>query len=121
MRGNLDLIKEHRRQEFFELWSRYRAKGAVKFGLKVTTLFSIGVLVPVLVIQFFEDQFPDRKTLLVRWISSVIGGVILSAISWWTNEAKYKNILINNRLRAREKAIESETRSPIEPGGSATQ
>ena len=100
MRGNSDLIKEQRRQRFFEQWSKIRAEGVIKFGLKVTTLFSIGVFVPVLVLEYFHDGIPDGKRLLVRFITSVIAGVILSAISWWTNEGKYKNILIDHRLRA---------------------
>ena len=102
VRGNADLIKEQRRQRFFEQWSTIRAEGAVKFGLKGTTLFSLGVFVPVLANEFFDDAIPNGKRLLVRFITSVVFGVILSAVSWWTNEGKYKNILIDNRIRARE-------------------
>jgi hypothetical protein len=102
VRGNPDLIKEQRRQRFFERWSKIRAEGPIRFGLKVTTLFSLGVFVPVSAIQFLEDGIPNGKRLLVRWITSVILGVILSAVSWWTNEGRYKNTLIDNRIRARE-------------------
>jgi len=102
VRRNRDLIKEQRRQRFFEQWSKIRAEGVVKFGLKVTTLFSLGVLVPVLFLEFFDDGIPTGKRLLVRLMMSVIFGVILSAMTWWANEGKYKNILIDNRIRARE-------------------
>jgi hypothetical protein len=102
VKGNKELIKEQRRQRFFEEWSKIRAGGVVKFGLKGTTLFALGVFVPVLVLEFFDDGVPTGKRLLVRFVMSVIFGVILSAISWWTNEGKYKNILIDNRIRARE-------------------
>ena len=102
MRGNADLNKEQRRQRFFDQWSKIRAEGVGKFGLKVTTLFTVGVFVPVLAIEFFEDGVPSGKRLLVRFITSVVFGVILSAVSWWTNEGRYKNILIDNRIRARE-------------------
>jgi hypothetical protein len=101
-KGNADLIKEQRRQKFFERWSKVRAEGVVKFGLKVTANFSLSVSFAMLAIEFFQDDIPNGKRLLVRWITSVILGVILSAISWWTNEGRYKNILIDNRIRARE-------------------
>ena len=102
MKGNADLIKEQRRQRFFDQWSRIRAEGVVKFGLKVTTLFALSVFVTMSVWEWLENGIADRKRLLVRLVMSVIFGVILSAISWWTNEGKYKNILIDNRIRARE-------------------
>ena len=102
MKGNADLIKEQRRQRFFDQWSRIRAEGVVKFGLKVTTLFALSVFVTMSVWEWLENGIADRKRLLVRFVMSVIFGVILSAISWWTNEGKYKNILIDNRIRARE-------------------
>ena len=102
MRGNAGLLNEQRRQEFFERWSRVRAEGVFKFGLKVTTSFSLSVFVLMLVMDFLQDGIPNGKRLLVRWITCVISGVILSAMTWWTNEGKYKNILIDNRIRARE-------------------
>ena len=102
VRGNRDLIKQQRRQRFFEQWSKIRAQGVVKFGLKGTTLFSLGVFVPLSALQFFDDGILNGKTLLIRFVTSVIFGVILSATSWWTNEGKYKDILIDNRIRARE-------------------
>lgn len=102
MRGNADSIKEQRRQRFFEQWSRIRSEGVVKFGLKVTTQFSVSLFVIMLVVEWLQDGVADAKWLLVRFVMSVIFGVILSAISWWTNEGKYKNILIDNRIRARE-------------------
>jgi len=102
VRENGNLIKEQRRQRFFEQWSKIRAEGAVKFGLKGTALFSVGVFVPVLFLEFFDNGVPSGKRLLVRFITSVIFGVILSAMSWWANEGKYKNILIDKRIRARE-------------------
>jgi cytochrome bd-type quinol oxidase subunit 1 len=102
VKGNADLIKEQRRQRFFDQWSRIRAEGVVKFGLKVTTLFALSVFVTMSVWEWLENGIADRKRLLVRLVMSVIFGVILSAISWWTNEGKYKNILIDNRIRARE-------------------
>jgi cytochrome bd-type quinol oxidase subunit 1 len=101
VKGNADLIKEQRRQRFFDQWSRIRAEGVVKFGLKVTTLFALSVFVTMSVWEWLENGIADRKRLLVRFVMSVIFGVILSAISWWTNEGKYKNILIDNRIRAR--------------------
>jgi len=124
VRGNADLIKEQRRQEFFEQWSRVREEGVFKFGLKVTTSFSLSVFVPLSMIDSWQAGIPTGKRLLVRWITCVISGVILSAIDWWTNEGKYKNILIDNRIRARDTLIgyeESVTRSPAERGRSATQ
>ena len=124
MRGNRDLIKEQRRQEFFELWSTVRAEGVLKFGLKVTASYALFVFVPITVMDSFQYGIPNGKWLLTRFLTCVAAGAGLTAIQWWTHEGKYKNILIDNRLRAREKAIaneESETRSPIEPGGSATQ
>jgi cytochrome bd-type quinol oxidase subunit 1 len=102
VKGNADLIKEQRRQRFFDQWSRIRAEGVVKFGLKVTTLFALSVFVTMSVWEWLENGIADRKRLLVRFVMSVIFGVILSAISWWTNEGRYKNILIDNRIRARE-------------------
>ena len=102
VRGNADLIKGQRRQRFFEQWSKIRAEGAVKFGLKVTTLSTVGFFVPVSALQFFEDALPSAERLLLRLMTSVVSGVILSAMSWWANEGKYKNILIDNRIRARE-------------------
>jgi cytochrome bd-type quinol oxidase subunit 1 len=102
VKGNADLIKEQCRQRFFDQWSRIRAEGVVKFGLKVTTLFALSVFVTMSVWEWLENGIADRKRLLVRFVMSVIFGVILSAISWWTNEGKYKNILIDNRIRARE-------------------
>ena len=102
MKGNADLIKEQRRQRFFDQWSRIRAEGVVKFGLKVTTLFALSVFVTMSVWEWLENGIADRKRLLVRLVMSVIFGVILSAISWWTNEGRYKNILIDNRTRARQ-------------------
>ena len=102
VRRNADLLKEQRRQEFFEQWSRVRAEGVFKFGLKGTTLFSLGVFVPLSALQFFDDGILNGKRLLIRFITCVIFGVILSAISWWTNEGRYKNILIDNRTRARQ-------------------
>lgn len=103
MRGKLDSFKEQRRrQKFVEGWSQIRAKGAFKFGLKVTTIFSLSVFVPVSAIEFFVDGIVNRKTLLMRLISSVVSGVVLSAISWWTSEGRYKNIMIDNRIRERE-------------------
>ena len=100
--GNSNLMKDQRRQRFFEQWSRIRAEGVLKFGLKGTSLFSLGVFVPLSALQFFDDGILNGKRLLVRFVMSVIFGVILSAISWWTNEGRYKNILIDNRIRARE-------------------
>jgi cytochrome bd-type quinol oxidase subunit 1 len=102
VKGNADLIKEQRRQRFFDQWSRIRAEGVFKFGLKVTTLFALSVFVTMSVWEWLENGIADRKRLLVRFVMSVIFGVILSAISWWTNEGRYKNILIDNRIRARE-------------------
>ena len=102
MKGNADSMKEWRRQRFFDQWSRIRAEGVVKFGLKVTTLFALSVFVTMSVWEWLENGIADRKRLLVRFVMSAIFGVILSAISWWTNEGKYKNILIDNRIRARE-------------------
>ena len=102
VKGNTDLIKEQRRQRFFEQWSKIRAEGVVKFGLKVTTLFAFSVFVTMTVWEWLEIGIADRKRLLVRLMMSVIFGVMLSAISWWTNEGKYKNILIDNRIRSRE-------------------
>ena len=102
VRANADSIKEQRRQRFFEKWSRIRAEGVVKFGLKVTTHFSVSLFVIMLVVEWLQDGVADAKRQLVRFAMSVIFGVILSAISWWTNEGKYKNILIDNRIRARE-------------------
>ena len=115
VKGNADLIKEQRRQEFFERWSQIRTGGVVKFGLKVTTSFSLSIFVLMAVMDFLQGGIPNGKRLLVRWITCVISGVILSAMTWWTNEGKYKNILIDNRLRARDTLIgyeERETRSP---------
>src|ERR1044071_1485339 len=105
VRGNAGLLNEQRRQEFFERWSRVRAEGVFKFGLKVTTSFSLSVFVLMLVMDFLQDGIPNWKRLLVRWITCVMSGVILSAISWWTNEGKYKNILIDNRIRPRDTLI----------------
>jgi hypothetical protein len=122
VRGNADLLNEQRRQEFFERWSRVRAEGVFKFGLKVTTSFSLSVFVLMSVMDFLQDGIPNGKRLLVRWITCVMSGVILSAISWWTNEGRYKNILIDNRIRPRDTLIGYEgTRSPAERGRSATQ
>ena len=100
--GNPDLLNEQRRQEFCERWLRIRAEGVFKFGIRVTTSFSLSVFVPLSVIDSLQDGIPTGKRLLVRWITCVVSGVILSAISWWTNEGRYKNILIDNRIRARE-------------------
>ena len=102
VRANADSIKEQRRQRFFEKWSRIRAEGVVKFGLKVTTHFSVSLFVIMLVVEWLQDGVADAKRQLVRFVTSLIFGVVLSAISWWTNEGKYKNILIDNRIRARE-------------------
>jgi hypothetical protein len=102
VRGNADLKKEWRRQRFFEEWSKTRAEGAVKFGLKVTTHFSLWIFICMLVLESWQDDIADGKRLLQRCITTVIFGVILSAASWWENEGQYKNILIDNRLRARE-------------------
>ena len=103
MREDKALGRERKRQKFFEEWKKIRAKGVIKFGLKVTTIFSLSVFVPVAVIEILVDgTTPSGKRLFVRWISTVVAGVILTAISWWTNEGKYKNILIDNRIRTRE-------------------
>ena len=122
MRGNAGLLNEQRRQEFFDRWSRVRAEGVFKFGLKVTTSFSLSVFVLMSVMDFLQDGIPNGKRLLVRWITCVMSGVILSAISWWTNEGRYKNILIDNRIRPGDTLIGHEgTRSPAERGKSPTQ
>ena len=102
VRRNANLKKERRREKFFEQWSKIRAEGAVKFGLKVTTNFSVSIFIAMAVMEFLKDGIPETKRLLVRVITTVIFGVILSAMSWWMNEGKYKNILIDKRIRARE-------------------
>ena len=102
VRRDANLKKERRREKFFEQWSKIRAEGAVKFGLKVTTNFSVSIFIAMAVMEFLKDGIPETKRLLVRVITTVIFGVILSAMSWWMNEGKYKNILIDKRIRARE-------------------
>jgi hypothetical protein len=102
VRGNANSNKDRRREKFFEQWSKIRAEGAVKFGLKVTTNFSVSMFIIMAVMEFLKDGIPEAKRLFVRVGTIVIFGVILSAMTWWANEGKYKNIKIDKRIRARE-------------------
>ena len=102
MKANANSKKDRRREKFFEQWSKIRAEGAVKFGLRVTTNFSVSMFIIMAVMEFLKDGIPEAKRLIVRLMTIIIFGVVLSAMTWWANEGKYKNIKIDKRIRARE-------------------
>jgi hypothetical protein len=90
---------ESRRQKYIRWWSQVRAKGGLNFAWKVMVGLSLLFFVPVSAIEFFVDGVLDGRSLLVRAIGSVVVSIIISAVGWWGNEAKYKNIMIDERIR----------------------
>lgn len=51
--------------------------------------------------------FVDRDLQLEGWTFripfSLLGGLIISLVLWWSNEAKYKNARIDARIKLNEK------------------
>ena len=65
-----------------------------------TTLWSaliLFLLVPIV------EYIIDRDLRMERWAFraafSVLGGLTISLVAWWMNEAKYKNARISTRMK----------------------
>jgi hypothetical protein len=61
------------------------------------------LLVPVALVGYLVDRNLQLQGWTFRIPFSLLGGLIISLVLWWSNEAKYKNARIDARIKLNEK------------------
>ena len=101
--GTFESWRERNMKNYLSWWSRKRSKGKFHF-LWTTTLWSaLMLLVPVALIGYFVDRDLQLQGWTFRIPFSLLGGLIISLVLWWSNEATYKNARIDARIKLNEK------------------
>ena len=89
--------KQRRERRALEWWERIRAKGKARCVIQTALTYSLtGVGLTSVVGHFFGSQGISLETVIVYLFS----GIVVGFDSWNTMEGKYKNALIDARVKA---------------------
>lgn len=94
--------RKQRRREQRELkrWERLRAHGKTRFVLGAALVYGLTVAGTLDVIDNVFNDGAKISTLLYHVVLYPVIGIGLAHVHWWDMEAKYKNALIEARVKA---------------------
>jgi len=95
--------RERNKKKYLSWWLRKRSKGKFHFVWTTTLSSALLLFAPVVLVDYFIDgTLPLQEWTF--WIPfSMLAGLIISFVLWWTNEAKYKNARIDARIKFPER------------------
>jgi len=102
MRELLDTIKARRaRRQLAQLesWERQRAKGKTRFVLHQALTFTVFMTVFRDLLALTSDGGSQLSDLRYHLIFYSLIGISLGWFQWWNQESKYKDSLLNRRLK----------------------
>jgi hypothetical protein len=91
--------RSRRKQRSLERWEQIRAKGKARFVVQSALTLSLTMVGATNVVDhlFGSDQYPIS---LSRIIWYLLIGIVTGSAGWDTMEGKYKNALIDARVKA---------------------
>lgn len=94
---------ERSKQHHRNWWSRKRSKGEFHFVWTTTLWSALLLFTPAALVEYFVDRDLRLEGWIFRIPFSLLGGLIISLVSWWANEAKHKNARIDARIESTQK------------------
>jgi|SRR5215467_11256720 len=84
--------KSKRFQRWLEKWARERTKGQARFVIRTTLAYSVLILM--------LNDFWDGGIGFFTLVTTHLTGIVIGFVAWNVNESRYKNALIEGRVKA---------------------
>ena len=92
--------RSRRQLRSLERWERMRAQGKARFVFGGALAYGLTMAGIIDVIDNVFDGGTQFSTLLYYAIVYPVMGIVMAHVIWWDMEAKYKNALIQARVKA---------------------
>jgi hypothetical protein len=94
--------RQRRTEQYLSWWSRKRSKGQFHYVLMTSLWMALALLLLVPLVEYIVNGDLMEKWTF-RLVFSLLAGLLMSLVSWWGNEAKYKNARIDAKIKLTER------------------
>lgn len=101
--GRLECWMQRRTEQYLSWWSRKRSKGQFHYVLTTSLWIALVFFLVVPLVEYIVSEDPLKEKWAFRLIFSLLAGLLIGLVSWWGNEAKYKNARIDAKINLNER------------------